>query len=837
MELARRANSTGLAPFPLLERVDLLRRKASQALDSERQAEFGQFFTPPSVARLMASMFVAGEANVSVLDAGAGVGSLSAALVEELVLRERRPERITVTAVEVDPELVGYLGEALAICQEFCAEQGVEFQADLRCEDFIEAQAGALFSDLRDFNCAIANPPYRKIRAESKARRQLSSAGFETSNLYTGFLSLVVRALAPGGELVAITPRSFCNGPYFRTFRRYLLGTMSLRRLHVFDSREAAFRQEDVLQENIILHAAKSEVPPETVVISSSAGPEDEAPKQRAVTYGGVVASGDPDRVIHLVTDEVGEWVTQAMSAFACTLSDMGLSVSTGRVVEFRAKPYLHKEVAEGCVPLIYPSHFLNGSVCWPNDRGRKPNAIRRDPRTEELLVPNGYYVLLKRFSTKEEPRRIVAAVCDPTALPSGPLAFENHLNYIHRNGDGLDEGLAKGLALFLNSRLVDLYFRLFSGHTQVNAADVRRLVFPSEEELRSLGNRVHDQQPDQERIDKIIQEEFSRMAQANGGADPVQVQKRLHEAMSVLKALGLPTAQQNERSALTLLALLDLTPSKEWSAAASPLRGVTEMMTWFASHYGKTYAPNTRETVRKQTLHQFVQAGLVVANPDAPDRPTNSPHWVYRFEPNALAVVRQFGTRHWDRAVNRYLREVPELRLRYAQQREMARVPVRFGDVELALSPGEHNELARRVIDEMCSRFTPGARVVYVGDTQNKLAYLDEGTFAELGVTIEEHGKLPDVVVYDGSKNWLVLIEAVTSHGPVNPKRHEELKELFAGCTAGLVFVTAFPDRQTMVRYLSEISWETEVWLAEAPGHMIHFNGERFLGPHEVKD
>ena len=263
---------------------------------------------------------------------------------------------------------------------------------------------------------------------------------------------------------------------------------MQLRRLHVFDSREAAFSEEQVLQENIILHAVKSEAAPDTVVVTSSAGPEDEGLKQRVVDFERIVAPRDTGRVIHLVTDELGEWVGQAMSAFHSTLADLGLGVSTGRVVEFRARAYLSKEPAEGCVPLVYPSHFSNGYVQWPDVGGRRPNALRRDPATEELLVPSGYYVLLKRFSSKEEPRRIVAAVCDPTRLPSGPFAFENHLNFVHRNGSGLDEGLAKGLTLFLNSRLVDLYFRLFSGHTQVNAADLRRMVFPSEDE--AVGTR-----------------------------------------------------------------------------------------------------------------------------------------------------------------------------------------------------------------------------------------------------------------------------------------------------------------------------------------------------------
>lgn len=313
------------------------------------------------------------------------------------------------------------------------------------------------------------------------------------------------------------------------------------------------------------------------------------------------------------------------------------------------------------------------------------------------------------------------------------------------------------------------------------------------------------------------------------------KIEQRIAEALEILKTLGLPHQQQNERSALTLLSLLGLKPSDAWRNASDPLMGITPMMEFFSEHYGKQYAPNTRETVRRQSVHQFVQAGLILPNPDKPSRPTNSPKAVYQIEPSALKLLRAFGRRDWKTHLGKYLQSVDSLKGLYARERQMRRIPVRLANGEkIRLSPGGQNVLVKKIIDEFCPLFTPGGQVVYVGDTQKKWAYFDSNAFAELGVRIEEHGKMPDVVVRHVRRNWLVLIEAVTSHGPVNPKRRQELKELFRESNAGLVYVTAFLDRRTMMKYLDDISWETEVWVAESPTHLIHFNGDRFLGPYD---
>lgn len=314
----------------------------------------------------------------------------------------------------------------------------------------------------------------------------------------------------------------------------------------------------------------------------------------------------------------------------------------------------------------------------------------------------------------------------------------------------------------------------------------------------------------------------------------PEQFNSKLEEAQAILRDLNLPMAQQNDRSALTLLALLNLKPDTPWSESSNPLLGITPIINFIAEYYGKEYAPNTRETIRRQTVHQFIEAGLILLNPDQPSRPTNSPKTVYQVSEQSLELLRSYQTNDWTEKLRQYLTSVETLKMRYAQEREMERISVQVASGKtLSLSPGGQNILIEQIINEFCSRFTPDGTLIYIGDTGNKWLYFDRQSLKVLGVTVESHGKMPDVVVYYNQKNWLVLIEAVTSHGPVNAKRRNELQILFKDSTAGLVFVTAFLNRRDMVRYLNEISWETEVWIAESPTHLIHFNGERFLGPY----
>ncbi len=451
-----------------------------------------------------------------ILDAGAGVGVLFAACVEALVSARQRLLSIHVVAYEKDQHVLPYLKETMDRCESTCKEVGIAFRGEIRAEDFVASAIAQTEESLfvvqgERFTHAILNPPYKKINGQSATRRLLDAAGIEVSNLYAAFVWLTAKMLEPGGELVAITPRSFCNGPYFRRFRIRFLDMMSLRRIHVFDSRKKAFGDDDVLQENIIYHAIRGEQKPKHVMISSSEGIDFGKSKIRSVPYEDVVLPTDRDAFIRLVLNDTDNRVMKRMQAFETSLVKLGLDVSTGRVVDFRSREYLRALPEDGTVPLIYPCHFEAGFVKWPIESGKKPNAIIAETRTKELMVPTGYYVLTKRFSAKEETRRVVAVIYDPSRFEAPFVGFENHLNYFHAEGRGLSVNMAKGLALYLNSSLFDQYFRLFSGHTQVNATDLRKMYYPSREQLLRLGSHVRHRMPEQETVDAILEKECER--------------------------------------------------------------------------------------------------------------------------------------------------------------------------------------------------------------------------------------------------------------------------------------------------------------------------------------
>jgi adenine-specific DNA-methyltransferase len=472
------------------------RKQLLGSADEKHQSTLGQFLSPLPVAQFMASMFAPVGDSVKLLDPGAGVGSLTAAFVEEICGRKKRPNSVEIVAYEIDPQLQSSLEQTLADCNRRCRENAIEFSSTIVLGDFIESMVAKkrhqLFeSDAPSFTHVIMNPPYKKINIGSATRKHLSSVGIETSNLYTAFMLLSVNALVDGGQFVSITPRSFCNGPYFKTFRKAFLLAMHLERLHVFESRKDAFADDSVLQENIIVHAAKIEGKRDRVAISTSASATDLDGTHRVVPYESVVTVGDPDLFIHIAMSEESDAVASRIEQMPSSLVDAELSVSTGRVVDFRAREFLKDTSSENTVPLLYPCNISSFGITWPKDKTKKPQAIICCEETSKLLIKAGCYVLVKRFTTKEEKRRIVAAVLHADALGYDDIGIENHLNYFHCNGDPLDEDVAYGLAAYLNTVTVDNFFRQFNGHTQVNATDLRKLKYPANDILRSIGKQV----------------------------------------------------------------------------------------------------------------------------------------------------------------------------------------------------------------------------------------------------------------------------------------------------------------------------------------------------------
>jgi len=496
-----------------LHTLDHVRKSFSGSKSRAARSEIGQFLTPAAIARFMSSMFERGPQHVRILDPGAGSGVLFAVCVETLLSQSSLPLSISVDAYETDNAILPYLEETMERCRSLCTSGGVAFQGNIKMQDFVSVAVAEtrepLFAVPRErFTHAILNPPYMKLNSQTAMSRNLYASDIKVANLYAVFVWLSMLLLEPGGQLVAITPRSFCNGPYFKKFRASFLRTMSLRKIHLFESRKKAFGDDDVLQENIIYHAVRGLKKPAIITISTSEGLDFSKARILSVPYSRVIHPDDRDMFIHLDIDDALISPSERIKCFTTSLNRLGLAVSTGRVVDFRAREHLRQAPEENTVPLIYPCHFQNGFIQWPVDSGKKPNAIILSPKTSDLFVEEGFYVLTKRFSSKEQLRRVTAAVYDPARIDTRFVGFENHLNYFHKQGGGLPADLAKGLAIYLNSTIFDQYFRLFSGHTQVNATDLRKMPYPTHEQLVRLGGHVKDRMPNQDTIDTIIERE-----------------------------------------------------------------------------------------------------------------------------------------------------------------------------------------------------------------------------------------------------------------------------------------------------------------------------------------
>jgi len=452
----------------------------------------------------MASLFPASRLQTCrLLDAGAGQGALSCAFLERWQAGDFGFNDVEATAFEVDTRLAAQLKATLARYKQAKTQviTGDYITLTTTPHDLFAAN-----TDSARYTHAILNPPYKKINSASTHRHALRSVGIETVNLYSAFVALALMQLAPGGHLVAIIPRSFCNGPYYRRFREFMLERAAIRHLHLFTSRSKTFKADGVLQENIIIHLERGTAQGKVTVSTSTDGEFSDL-QTHEHPFEHIVFPDDAERFIHVPT-------TPHSSAIAFSpvarqpLSHLEIKVSTGPVVDFRLKDHLRDMPETGTAPLIYPCHLKPSGAIWPVSGLKKPNAIVRNSETEKWLYPNGFYCVVRRFSSKEEKRRIVASVIAPDVFGGHDvLGFENHLNLFHENGRGLPEPLARGLALFLNTSAVDDYFRQWSGHTQVNATDLKLMKYPNRETLMSLGQWAMQQEAlTQDKIDAKLE-------------------------------------------------------------------------------------------------------------------------------------------------------------------------------------------------------------------------------------------------------------------------------------------------------------------------------------------
>ena len=475
--------------------VDQVRRTANSVLHPERKIELGQFMTPASVAQFMAALFSERHGPVRLLDAGAGIGSLTAAFIDRW-----GAESVHVTAYEIDETLTSFLRDILS-CYGNCGFEGTIINRDFIQDAVYRVKLGR---KEEPFTHAILNPPYRKINSGSVHRALLRAVGLETVNLYTAFVGLAIVLMRQLGEVVAITPRSFCNGLYYKPFREWMLARASLDRIHLFHSRKSAFNDDAVLQENVIIKLVCGKKQGQ-VTITTSSDTNFSDLQSHVYPFAQIVHDGDEQKFIHVPIAPTHSGLTSVPLAER-SLDELGLAVSTGPVVDFRLKEFLRKQPERGTVPLLYPAHFAGGGLEWPR-QSKKPNALMDQSETKKWLYPNGFYTVVRRFSSKEERRRIVAHVVDPAAFNATDIGFENHLNVFHSDKRGIDCDVAYGLSVFLNSTAVDEYFRRFSGHTQVNATDLRLLRYPELDKLKQLGRWMRTTgRLKQEQIDEQVE-------------------------------------------------------------------------------------------------------------------------------------------------------------------------------------------------------------------------------------------------------------------------------------------------------------------------------------------
>lgn len=818
---------------------------ATRGTASRKQA--GQFLTSPKVALYMAESLGVLPEEARVLDPAIGSGVLPCAVIEQAVSRGY-PKQLHIIGYDTDAGLCELARTSLQTSVDWAATKDVQVTFEVHNTDFLMAHLSHITTTLFEnegwqYDAVISNPPYFKLNKTDSRAVALSGVMGGATNIYTLFMGSCARLLLERGRSVFIVPRSFCSGTYFARFRSDFVKEIAPLDLHVFDSRKEAFKEDAVLQENIILtfERPSADTRWQSLQVTSSRGATNlSSATSREIQRDVFLTNKSGGLYFRLPTSELDEHILQILDGWDDTLHSHNFEVSTGPVVPFRARSLMSDADAVRCgdaLPLYWMQNVDADHLTWPADRGNKAQGLLKTPKAKKLLVEAHNYVLIRRFSSKEERRRLTAAPFLAASYQHDYVAFENHLNYLYRTNAELSEDETRGLSALMNSAIIDRYFRILNGHTQVNATDLRNLPLPPLDIIEEIGRRITLVDPTQRdnvvfevlHENQTIPQDFPRITETRLGMGKIQ------EAQDLLKTLGLPKKQQNEMAALTLLSLAQLSEDTPWSDAEKKSLGIHDIMREMAARYDRHYAENTRETVRRSVIHQFEQAGIVERNPDDPELATNSPRTHYALSPEMVETVQAFDSSGWIDAATKFLENQRSLIERYQIKRQSNLVPLKLptGE-EYHLSPGAHNVLQVAIIEKFGPQFAPGARPLYVGDTADKTMHIDEEGFAAIGIPTPSHDKLPDVVLYDKENNWVYLIEAVTSHGPVSPKRIIELRELvLKGSTADPVFVTAFPDFRTFKDYLLDIAWETEVWLSDQPMHMIHFNGDKFLGPH----
>jgi adenine-specific DNA-methyltransferase len=495
------ARATGTATGPLLTHALDVQTKYERQTSPDGRKKRGQFFTPPEVCAFMASLFSPKPpATFRLLDPGAGVGSLTAAICDRF-LNLRSSRHLEIHLFENDSEVLPFLRKTIDHCAEMLNEHGHSTTYEIHAKDFILDAAATIFgppslfidsAEWGEFDAVIMNPPYFKVGKASPYARVMEDVVHGQPNIYAFFLAAAAQMLRPGGELVAITPRSFCNGLYFRGFRRWFFGKMALDHIHLFESRTETFR--DVLQESLVTASHRLGKPSASVTVSTSYGLNIHAAKSATLPVAKVIDDSCGHANVRIPASVEDQAIAEVVESWAHRFPELRLRISTGPVVMFRAAEFLLPQPdGKSSAPLLSVANVKPFQTEWPVIRKKHPTAFKVCPDSQRLLLPTQNYVLLRRFSAKEERRRLTASCFIASEVPQPFVALENHLNYVYHAERELTLDEVHGLAALFNSALLDRYFRTISGNTQVNATEIRSMKFPTLPAVAGIGRRVRE--------------------------------------------------------------------------------------------------------------------------------------------------------------------------------------------------------------------------------------------------------------------------------------------------------------------------------------------------------
>lgn len=782
-----------------------------------------QFFTTLSIAKYMSSITnnYNNKDSINLLDCGAGTGILACSLIDKLT-QEGFTGQINIDLYENDPMVVEVLIENINIYKL----KHKNLNINIFQENFILANKDK-WNDKEfegKYDVIISNPPYKKLAKSSEESIAMESVVYGQPNIYFLFMAMSVKLLRLEGEMIFITPRSFTSGAYFKVFRNYFLDNTNLTNIHIFNSRNDVFKGEEILQETIITRAIKSLKNKNRFInIAVSEDADFENSKQIIADCTDLITNCDNKFILLPSSDEEID-ILNMISQYKDNLISLGFKLKTGKVVDFRATEYLVNK-ANGAVPLFWPDNFIDNKITYVNNENNFRYIISSD-KSKNMLQENKNYILIKRFASKEENRRIQAAIYNKNDFNFDKIGIENHVNFIEKINGLMTKDEQYGLFCIFNSTILDKYYRIVNGNTQVNATEFNAIPLPNIDIIVKIGRELlKSDKMDTYTCDLILSKFYRYQWEGE--------MSKLEDARDILASIKCP--RTNDLACNVLLGLANIKQDTMWEDAQNKLYTTRELMDFMRDEYDINYRANTRETVRKDVIHYFLQSSIVEANRDKPDRATNSPKYCYSLVPEFLNLIQNYGSEKWNKVLKEYKDNVESLVDKYKKEREVNRIPVIINGNELTFSPGKHNQLQKAIIEDFAPIFAPGAEVLYVGDTDKKDLVKNVERLDQLGVDMQEHTKLPDVVLYSKDKDWIYFIESVTSVGPMNDKRIIEIGEMTQNCSSGKVYVTAFLDRITFKKFAAEIAWETEVWIAERPEHMVHYNGDRFFGPREI--